>query len=158
MSAICDPSIRIDACEQPFAKTTVELLIRVVDWFSVDPLARLSVVFDFYRQVTANGFNKHHVVDRDVRMCTIMVLVSGGLGPTELMLSRVANFVFAAIIDLLQGFCSHPPLERLDVVCGLAHLENHVKHWSGPKKSGESCVFVEAIEFVEIFRKLLVAD
>ena len=136
----------------------VERLVRVVDRLGIDSFAGVCVVLDLDRQVATDGLNKDAIFDGDVGVRPVVMLVARRLGPAELVLGRVAYFVFAAIVEILDRIGCHSPFERLDVTRSLSDLKDHVQHRTSAKESQETRVFVEPVQFVKVAFESLVAD
>ncbi len=80
----------------------IERLVGIVDRLGVDSRSVFGVVFDFDRQIAADGFHENAIIDRDMRMFTITVQLAMGSNPFEVVLRRELNFVIAAVIDVLE--------------------------------------------------------
>ena len=136
----------------------VQRLIRMVDRFGVNTFAGIRVVFDLHGQIAANRFDKHDVIDRNVRVRTVAMLIASRSCPAKLVLSRFFDFVIAAIVDVFDFSRCHAPFKRLDVVGGLSDLENHVQHWSAAIEPTERRAFIKAIQFVKVAAEFVVTD
>ena len=79
-----------------------------------------------------------------------MMLVASGSFPNKLVLGWCDDFVFAAVIDVLELTAGTSPFKRLDVRCRASDLEYKVDEWPRGKKTAEGCVFVEPVKVCEI--------
>ena len=82
---------------------------------SVDAAAVICIIFDLDRQVTADRFDEHSIVDRDMRMLSSAMLLASRRNPFEIVLIREDNFVIATIVDVLERIAIDQKLERLGV-------------------------------------------
>ena len=91
----------------------VECLIFVFDKFAVDASTRCRVVFDFDREVAADGLDKNTILNADVRMLAVAIHVTSSLLPGELLRRGKNELVVAAVAEVFQRalFIIDEPLE-----------------------------------------------
>ena len=136
----------------------VERLVFVLDRFGEDAVTRVGAVFHLERQITADGFDEHTVLDGDVRMLARAVHVPGRAGPLEVVLRREADLVIAAVVDVREPLVGDEPLERLNVGDVLANPEDHVQMRPAHEELGEDRVLVIAVDVAEVFFEPLIGD
>ena len=128
----------------------VECLIGAVDRFTVNAQPVFGVVLHLDGQVSVDAFDEDLIFDRDVRVCTLSMVVACGSLPLELVLGRLADFRFTSVVDVLKGFILHDPLEGLEIARSLSGLEDYIEIRADADESREGRVAIVSIEFLKI--------
>ena len=105
----------------------VQCLVAVRNGLGVDPAAVLGVVLDLDGEVAADGFHKHAVLDRDMRMQTRPVHSAMGADPLELVLFWIDILMIEAVAEVFEPPARHAPLEDLDVLQRLARPHRKIE-------------------------------
>ena len=136
----------------------VQRLIGVIDRFGVDPASVVGIILDLDRQIAADGFDEHAVLDRHVRMGPVAVRITCRPLPPERMLRRLGDFVVGSVVDVTNRVGRYDELERFDIAGAFTDLKHKMHVGSVGKKPSESRVFVKPIKFVKISDKAIIVD
>ena len=132
--------------------TVVDGLVEIVHWLAINTETALGVVFNFYGEVAANGFNKNLIDNIDVRMFAVDHLVAGGLGPFKIKCRRQLNIALAAIIDVgyLLGIRRQIPAEHPHIAAAFTDLKCRQQFAVTHGELHQMGVFVVAIQLFKI--------
>ncbi len=141
----------------------IQCLVGIIDGFGVNPGAGVCVVFDLDGQVASHGFDEHSFQNGDMGMIAVVMVVSCGASPFEVMLWRKTKLVIAAIVDIPQrcpvcGGGVYQPFEHLDFTDRPADSEHHVQVRTAECEFGKHRILVVAEQITKIASKVFVVQ
>lgn len=139
----------------------VEFLKTIFHRFTVNAHTVLGIVLHFYREVATNAFDKHTVLNRNMRMVAVAVGLAIGLEPAEFVCRWVADtpvFCFRSAIDEFQIPLIVIPNECRKIRKRRTRAKIHEQLALTHRELAERTAFIDVVEAFEISDKTRVVD